>query len=88
MGIKRCCRPGCDEVMCDRLLFGSHYLCGDCFKELREWKRYTWPTTMTKHDVRARIEKFMTTPKGSQIQLLREGDVDRVFDLITGGAEG
>lgn len=34
MGVLRCSRSGCENIMCDRYSFTHGYLCSDCFSEL------------------------------------------------------
>ena len=34
MGVKRCSRNGCEEIMCDRCSSRFGYICGGCFNEL------------------------------------------------------
>lgn len=34
MGVKSCSRIGCDNIMCDDMIFGN-YICRECISEMR-----------------------------------------------------
>ncbi len=34
MGVLECDRPGCTNIMCDRVSYTYGYICEDCFGEL------------------------------------------------------
>jgi len=62
MGVMECSR--CDNIMCDHLLFGRHYLCGDCWSELLKVKE-TWPELITPSDAEKRVRAFLETTRGT-----------------------
>ena len=35
MGVLPCSRTDCENVMCDRLFDGRHYVCSECFEEMK-----------------------------------------------------
>jgi hypothetical protein len=79
MGVMECCR--CDNVMCDHLLFGSRYLCDECWTELLQLKK-TWPDRLTTGDVETRIREFMETTNGTFDE---PRPTDEAFDLVVRG---
>lgn len=68
MGVLACNRNDCRNIMCDRLILdGEAYICNDCFDELLAFRK-TWPKEMPLSEVRARIEAFMQTEPGANVQ--------------------
>jgi hypothetical protein len=37
MGVLRCSRGDCENVMCDRVSHNYGYICNECFEELIQW---------------------------------------------------
>lgn len=63
MGVLRCDREGCRNIMCDRLLQferGRMYICHDCFEQLEGLSK-SWPWTLMRHELEERIRDFMDT---------------------------
>lgn len=80
MSVLACGRSGCEKIMCDRLILnGSYYICERCYKELLAFKA-TWEGSMTKEDVRRRIEEFMETEPSTN---LSSNEVDEEFRRLT-----
>lgn len=55
MGVLKCDRKGCDNVMCNRLSSQHGYICDSCFEELVE--RLVWQGSTVN------IGEFMDTEK-------------------------
>ena len=51
MSVLACSRSECDNIMCDRLYKGEHYVCDECFLEL------------TRLGTSITAEWFLRTPK-------------------------
>jgi len=76
MGVKECSR--CDAIMCDRLLFGYHYLCDECWSELHEAKEML-PEQTTEGKVVEFLRSFLKTTKGTYGT---KEDRDEVFQRV------
>ena len=86
MSVLECGRVGCDNIMCRRVILGNAaYICEDCYDELLEYKK-TWPSTMTKNEVRQRIEDFMERTPGASARLRGEA-IDEEFARLTGSED-
>ncbi len=84
MSVLACDRSGCPSIMCDRLILdGSAYLCDSCNDELLSFRK-TWPERMTGADVKAKIERFLTTQPGTYSQPLDRDGIDDHFSALTG----
>lgn len=67
MGVMRCNRHGCGNIMCHHMLDG-HYICTDCLSEV-ERKRKGWPEQMSAVDVRRYIQDFFDSePDGGMVE--------------------
>ena len=55
MGVLRCSRNGCENIMCDHHSYEYGYICYDCLSELVQKGRDT------------NIEEFMESPKVTQL---------------------
>ena len=56
MGVRRCDRAGCENVMCNRLSTNlNEYICDDCFQEMKD--------ELGEKATLAEIRKFMNTDK-------------------------
>lgn len=60
MGVMRCSREGCKNIMCDRYSQEFGYICNDCFSELVDILISQANSNMNPRDV---IQKFMDLEK-------------------------
>lgn len=85
MSVLACDRIGCENVMCDAMLFGNEmYICWQCLAELEEYKN-TWELPITEAEIEKRIRGFMDSGPGAfKVTPIedREG-VERVFAKFT-----
>ncbi len=83
MGVMACDRLKCPHIMCDKVILeGKAYICRECWQELLQCKA-TWSSTLTKADIRERIENFMyETPPGTYTVLAGE-DLEAEFQRLT-----
>lgn len=81
MSVLACDRLGCENIMCDRLLFGRRYICEECWRELLAYKA-TW-RNLSERQVKLKIMEFFGTEPGAY----RDDeivDIDETFDRLTG----
>ena len=96
MGVMACDRPGCDNIMCSRLVLNdSMYVCDDCWNDLLE-RRATWTGEMTGRDIAVAIADFFrASPTGEPLEplpgspwlwnrVLRGHGVEDTFRRLTG----
>jgi len=96
MGVMACDRPGCDNIMCSRLVLNdSRYVCDDCWNDLLEM-RATWTGEMTGRDIAVAIADFFrASPTGEPLEplpgspwlwnrVLRGNGVEDTFRRLTG----
>lgn len=80
MSVLACDRLDCGNIMCDRLLFNSHYICGECWQELLAYKA-TWKN-LTESQIKLKIMGFFGTEPGTYFSE-EIVDIDEVFDRLT-----
>lgn len=87
MGVMECRRAGCDQIMCDVLLFSKYYICDYCYADLLETKK-TWDGVAVR-DVSDLVMKFLDTKKsvsGRPHLSTDPEDVEREFNSIVSRA--
>lgn len=84
MSVLACDRLDCENIMCDRLLFGRRYICDDCWKELLAYKA-TWHN-LTESQIKRKILEFFGTEPGTYVGGA-EVDIGEAFDRLTRDTE-
>jgi len=67
MSVMRCCRKGCDNIMCDTYIESFGYICEDCKREFKEFlinKNSIAENIMTKGEIMQQLKVFNISSKG------------------------
>ena len=82
MGVNSCDRSGCTNIMCDTLMnvdSDQFYICGDCKRDLDTMSE-SWPSSMSKSELNARIKTFMRdTQPGDSQEVNTKKEIDRLL---------
>jgi hypothetical protein len=77
MGILRCSRPDCDNIMCDTNIPNIGYVCYECKKEFRILAS-TKPHLTGESNLLSALAIFMSTPKITTY-VSNGGEIDNLF---------
>ena len=80
MGVMRCQRGDCEEILCSVLLCGK-YICSGCDKELNDQKE-NWPSEMSEAELKRRVLAFFETNPGDSRMLEGRQAINRAFDRL------
>jgi hypothetical protein len=83
MGVMKCARNGCENIMCDRRIPSVGPICDECWSELLEHRQRAWRDQMTASQVRDDLHEFMASRVGSK-KVLDEGGIEAEFRRLTG----
>jgi hypothetical protein len=81
MGVMRCGRSNCDNIMCDKSININHdwwYICERCLDELEVF-RQTWPESVSVEDIDGLLLKFMDSNVSSHKRYSTYEEIEKEF---------
>lgn len=82
MGVMRCSRPDCENILCRTYVDSVGYICRDCQKEFKNYLSFQKDVIADSHGSISRaLKTFMETPAGDYKG--EEVDVEAFFENYT-----
>jgi len=68
MGVRNCCRNGCDDIMCSTYIEDIGYMCRECKSELIKYFEDKGLEELPENELYKEIEDFMNTKVGTYVK--------------------